>query len=159
MAQVLALLVVVLMGGAAGMLSFSEHVQDHMVLQRAPSKAAVYGTLNATGGSAAVSVTVRSVSGGSAGEAYEVDGKVVGSEWVALLRPTAAGGNYTITARCVKGCTEGNNTATIGDVTFGDVWYCAGQSNMALPLLHTLSRNISFNAIRSGKYRNIRVHQ
>ena len=34
----------------------------------------------------------------------------------------------------------------------------AGQSNMALPLMFTFSRNISRDAILAGKYSNIRIH-
>eukprot|EP00658_Telonema_sp_P-2_P024268 TRINITY_DN19753_c0_g1_i3.p1 TRINITY_DN19753_c0_g1~~TRINITY_DN19753_c0_g1_i3.p1 ORF type:complete len:493 (-),score=82.52 TRINITY_DN19753_c0_g1_i3:240-1718(-) len=40
---------------------------------------------------------------------------------------------------------------------FGDVWYCGGQSNMALPLLHTLSRNKSRDAILAGRYSTMRI--
>lgn len=36
--------------------------------------------------------------------------------------------------------------------------YCAGQSNMALPLLHTYSRNETRDAIQNGKYANMRIH-
>lgn len=36
--------------------------------------------------------------------------------------------------------------------------YCGGQSNMALPLMHTMSRNISRDLILGGKYDNIRIH-
>merc|ERR1719384_329337 len=55
------------------------------------------------------------------------------------------------------GCTN-TSTATLAHVTFGDVWYCAGQSNMALPLQHTFMRNASRDAIEAGKYANIRIH-
>eukprot|EP01059_Diplonema_ambulator_P035412 TRINITY_DN8316_c0_g1_i1.p1 TRINITY_DN8316_c0_g1~~TRINITY_DN8316_c0_g1_i1.p1 ORF type:complete len:603 (+),score=66.30 TRINITY_DN8316_c0_g1_i1:57-1865(+) len=141
-----------LVGYAVGLISFSDHVQDHMVLQQQPAKAAVYGTLD-TAGTPSVSVEV------SGTETYTVAGKVVGSQWVAYLKPSNAGGNYTITVTCTGCGSTGPNTASIQDVTFGDVWYCAGQSNMALPLLHTLSRNISLDAIKAGKYNNIRLHQ
>merc|ERR1712190_454296 len=70
--------------------------------------------------------------------------------WKALLKPAPAGGSYTIKV------SDGTDSATITDVTFGDVWYCAGQSNMALPILHTFSRNISREKALSGKY-NIRI--
>lgn len=54
--------------------------------------------------------------------------------------------------------TNGSTTATITNVTFGDVWYCSGQSNMELPLLHTFHRNQSVKDILAGKYSNIRVY-
>jgi hypothetical protein len=51
--------------------------------------------------------------------------------WKALLKPTAAGGNYTLFAKCT-GCTGSGeySNATITNVTFGDVYHCSGQSNV-----------------------------
>ena len=95
---------------------------------------------------------------------------VLSSPFTAVL-PTKAGGDITITA------ISGAMKATIAHVTFGDgarrpacsrhlnlqphsapdtsrarrtVWYCSGQSNMALPLIHTMSRNKSLAAIAAG---------
>eukprot|EP00756_Hemistasia_phaeocysticola_P044856 Hpha_TRINITY_DN18640_c0_g1::TRINITY_DN18640_c0_g1_i1::g.115738::m.115738/K05970/SIAE; sialate O-acetylesterase len=136
----------------SGLIEFGPHVQDHMVLQRAPSSAAVYGTYN---GSGTPTITAR-VSGSAS---YTVEGKVwAGNEWSVKLKAAQAGGRYTITVDC-DGCTPGNNTVSIEDVTFGDVWYCGGQSNMALPLVHTISRNESLKAIQNGEFNNIRLHQ
>jgi sialate O-acetylesterase len=75
-----------------------------------------------------------------------------GNAWKAKV-PGAAGGDCTITA------TDGKNSATLEHVTYGDVWYCGGQSNMALPVSNTFSRFASEAAIRSGKYANIRIKQ
>jgi len=85
--------------------------------------------------------------------------KVAGeaSTWKALLKPAAAGGSYTITASVQFNATDAL-TASITNVTFGDVWYCGGQSNMALPVGFTMSQNISMDAIKAGKYNNIRLH-
>jgi len=41
--------------------------------------------------------------------------------WKALLRPTAAGGAFTITA------SDGASSAVLRRVTFGDVYFCSGQ--------------------------------
>ena len=51
--------------------------------------------------------------------------------WVAVLKPQKAGGSNTITIS-----TAGpNGTLTLERVTYGDVYYCSGQSNMVrLPL-------------------------
>lgn len=76
--------------------------------------------------------------------------------WKACLAPRASGGDYTISATCT-GCTN-TTPAVLEHVTFGDVWYCAGQSNMALPVVHTYSRNESRDAILAGKLDNIRIH-
>ena len=106
---------------------------SHMVLQQAPAKSAVYGTVGP--GGVAVSVTVAGANDeGLEVTPYTVHAAVAGGQWKAMLRPTPAGGSYTITARCT-GCRNATS-ATIDDVTFGDLWYCAGQSNVrAMPIL------------------------
>ena len=53
------------------------------------------------------------------------------STWKAFLKPSPAGGNFTITAVCT-GCYEDTKSpfasVNISDVTFGDVWHCSGQT-------------------------------
>eukprot|EP00729_Bicosta_minor_P014162 gene14162-23573_t len=130
-------------------LAFAKSFGNHMVLQQSPAIAAVYGSLpNIT--SPSTDPVMVHVSGGS--NDYTVTAIKSGAEWKAMLKPTTAGGSYKITV------TMGTNfTANITDATFGDVWYCGGQSNMALPVMHTLSQNISIDAIKAGKYNNIRL--
>ena len=48
-------------------------------------------------------------------------------EWRVLLPASRAGGPYTIEI-------QASNHITISDVMVGDVWICAGQSNMELPV-------------------------
>ena len=79
---------------------------------------------------------------------------MIPNTWKAFLRPTQAGGDYTITARC-NGCTN-VTVVTLTHVTFGDMWYCSGQSNMWLPVFYTFSRNQTVADIAAGKYSNIR---
>ncbi len=43
--------------------------------------------------------------------------------WFVMLKPSKAGGPYTLEI-------SGSNRLTINDVLIGDVWLCAGQSNM-----------------------------
>lgn len=129
-------------------LSFAPVFGDYVVLQQAPAQAAIFGDVN---DSSLTSVTVK---------VEDVDGKVMlskeasvhGGHWKVLLPPQKAGGDWSISA------TAGKNSIVLKHVTFGDVWYCSGQSNMALQLHYTMSRNISFNAIKAGKYSNIRIH-
>jgi sialate O-acetylesterase len=45
--------------------------------------------------------------------------------WKVSLPPMKAGGPYTMEVK-------GNNTITINNILFGDVWFCSGQSNMVL---------------------------
>jgi len=56
-------------------------------------------------------------------EYYTVTDK--SGNWQIILPEQKAGGPYSITI-------QGNNTKTINDVLFGDVWVCSGQSNMEL---------------------------
>jgi len=79
------------------------------------------------------------------------------ASWKALLPPQPAGGNYTVTAVCT-GCSPlGPSTISISNVAFGDVWYCTGQSNMWLPVLHTYWRNETARNISLGTYANLRL--
>lgn len=98
---------------------------DYMVLQQAPAKAVIYGMLNASDTSRAVSVTVSSASsesdGGPAEASYTVQATVTGDHWKALLHPTTKGGDYSVTVAA------GTNTLHLQHVTFGDVFYCSGQ--------------------------------
>eukprot|EP01052_Picozoa_sp_SAG31_P017618 SAG31_NODE_1213_length_9359_cov_4.298164_13_plen_206_part_00 len=115
--------------------SFGPAFGTNMVLQQQPAKAAVYGYLGAGGTSVKVTVS----SGGK--DLYSIDADLqttlhqpFGTEygvktfnhynrsvpaWKALLKPTSAGGDYTITATCV-GCSV-NATQIISSVAFGDV--------------------------------------
>jgi hypothetical protein len=158
-------------------MSFLATLGDNMVLQRAPAKAAVYGIYGPEGApkDAKITVTVVPKDGGAS---YTVDAEVntvhtaasdpnyVGctdcpppyATWKAFLRPTAAGGDYTINANCT-GCGGDPKfwSASITNVTFGDVWHCSGQSNMWLPLGNSFSRNKTLDAILTGgKYHNMR---
>lgn len=85
-----------------------------MVLQQGPSQSAVYGTV--IGNTTNVSVTVSDETGAS----YSVAAVVSNGMWKALLRPAAAGGNYSIVATAF--CVTENASTTIEGVTFGDVW-------------------------------------
>ena len=148
---------------------FSPVFGDWMVLQQAPAAAAVYGPLptDATGVTVTVSDgkssydVVAKVGKDATHQPYGyVDPKtgaqlpVVANTWKAILHPTAAGGDVIITAKCT-GCTNGTNMS-LNHVTFGDVWYCTGQSNMWLPVQYTFSRNQTVEDIAAGKYTNIR---
>jgi Carbohydrate esterase, sialic acid-specific acetylesterase len=76
--------------------------------------------------------------------------------WKFLLPPQRPGGNYTITATCMAG-KDMHSTSVITNVTFGDVWYCSGQSNMWLPLKFTFHKNLTAKALLQGQYSNIRL--
>jgi hypothetical protein len=107
--------------------SFNASFGNDMVLQQAPAKACVNGMMGA--GGTGVTLTVATASGAS----YTVEAALRDSigaftPWKACLAPQSAGGGdeFTLTATC-HGCTEGNATATLSRVLFGEVWYCGGQ--------------------------------
>jgi hypothetical protein len=157
---------------------------DNMVLQMAPAMSAVYGYLDSP---SATGVTVTVFSDGNPLYSVEATlnsttqpfGNGWGARpcpksvcppydmatftpfdfplptWKALLRPETSGGNYTIVAQCT-GCNSTSNL-TLNNVIFGDVYMCAGQSNMMLWVSHSFSRNESAMNISNGKYANIRV--
>jgi hypothetical protein len=160
---------------------------DNMVLQQGPAKAAVYGYLDVPAASVRVTVLHNGVALYSVNATLNATQQPFGAgwgvrpcskadcppydmatftpfayplpTWKALLQPMAAGENYTITAVCT-GCGNASAPAralTLSNVAFGDVWFCSGQSNMWLPVLHTFDRNDTARNISAGKYANIRV--
>lgn len=77
-------------------------------------------------------------------------------DWKILLNEAMPnGGNYTLSLECPD-CASPDSMDTLYNVTFGDVYYCAGQSNMELDMHFTFSRNQTYDAINEGKYSNIR---
>lgn len=64
----------------------------------------------------------------------EIDGRYFSGRtddkgrWMAQIPPLPAGGPYTMTVRC------GEESVTVRDILSGEVWLCAGQSNMEWPL-------------------------
>jgi sialate O-acetylesterase len=144
---------------ASAGICFSENLGSNMVLQQAPAKACVFGLLGTGHHGATIKLSSSSLTVADVVVAAEV---TAGVRWKACLAPQKAGGEYTITATTVTADAPINKepaaSASIDHVTFGDVFYCSGQSNMALPLLHSYSRNETRDAILAGKYQNLRIH-
>ncbi len=87
---------------------------DNMVIQR-ETEAPVWGWADA-----GEQVTVSGSWGAKASSTADANGK-----WMVKLQTPEAGGPYDLTFK-------GNNTVVRKDVLSGDVWLCAGQSNMQL---------------------------
>ena len=156
-------------------LLFSAGFDSDMVLQRAPAKAAVYGLMVAAtaGADASVAITV-STPGGSSytvpaviapAPTYHAAAANYSASWKAYLQPAPAGGEYTITAVCT-GCNVGTGAAgaartssSILRVTFGDVYFCSGQSNMALPNVHSYSAKLLQAQMQRGMFSKLRCFQ
>eukprot|EP00418_Pyrodinium_bahamense_P085379 CAMPEP_0179051066 /NCGR_PEP_ID=MMETSP0796-20121207/21055_1 /TAXON_ID=73915 /ORGANISM="Pyrodinium bahamense, Strain pbaha01" /LENGTH=532 /DNA_ID=CAMNT_0020747599 /DNA_START=60 /DNA_END=1658 /DNA_ORIENTATION=- len=98
--------------------SLSRTLGDHMILQRAPLSAVVWGF--APPGTV-VTATFRGLEHTCTAGSDAV--------WRVRLPPTVAGGPYTIHFLASTG-----ETALLSDVLFGDVYLCGGQSNMQFSL-------------------------
>ena len=106
---------------------FSEMFQDHAVLQR-DRAVPLWG--EALPGEELT--LVLSDSGGVHDEVHAVSDS--SGHWRAQLRPEQAGGPFRLTAG-----TRGGNKQSLGDILFGDVWLCSGQSNMEFPVAGSLN--------------------
>ncbi|XP_018554421.1 sialate O-acetylesterase [Lates calcarifer] len=99
-----------------GNLRFASYFGDHMVLQKSPERAVLWG-YGPEGGQVTVSL-----SGPTQQNTAPVT--VTKGIWRITLDPVKAGGPYIVIAEI-----EGS-TAILTDVLFGDIWLCGGQSNM-----------------------------
>lgn len=109
---------------------------SHMVLQRGTA-IAVFGTAAAN---EAVSVAFNG---------QTASGKADGSgSWKISLPAMTAGGPYTMTIK-------GTNTLTYTDVMVGEVWHCAGQSNMDTRMSYSEYPNLA-DSIKTANYPKLR---
>jgi hypothetical protein len=156
-------------------IQFSAGFSNGAVLQRGDVGIAVYGF---AAEDAAVKVTV---SGGGAAD-YTVDALLSkwvddsgcnasacpdprtrpmpahgGYVWRAQLRAQPkAGGDYSIS---VSSPAAVNETITVANLTYGDVYFCSGQSNMDLELYFTFSVDELKAQMQAGKYSNLRTFE
>lgn len=72
--------------------------------------------------------------------------------WSVLLDPMSAGGPYTMTVK-------GTNTVTITDVYIGEVWQCAGQSNMDTRVSYYPHYSSIMNSTNLPKLRFLTIRQ
>lgn len=132
-------------------LTFTVHAQlripavftDNMVLQQ-KTKAPVWGWAKA-----GQSVTVKgSWNGRPVATRADKNGK-----WKVFVETPAAGGPYRLSIEATK-------TVTLNNVMIGEVWLCAGQSNMEMPVKGFKGQPIigSNDAILFSKNNNIRLY-
>ena len=98
-----------------GTFKLSATLQHHMVLQRAPASAMVWGFATA-GTTVTTTFAGKSITSKAGSDTV----------WRAKLPPTPA--SATPTTLSFKA--SSGETATLDDVLFGDVYMCGGQSNM-----------------------------
>lgn len=95
------------------------HITSHMVLQRAPQHASIHGAADA---GAVISLSID-------GGLPQLTTASQTSEFVFELEPQPAGGPH----RLVLLNHKTQEAVTLGDVMFGDVFLCSGQSNSICP--------------------------
>ncbi|NXS72882.1 SIAE acetylesterase, partial [Pandion haliaetus] len=124
---------------------FASYYGDHMVLQKEPAGAVVWGY-----GEPGAAVTV-ALSGDGGLIVMKKAAQVKGPSgmWTTVLDPMDQGGPYTLTAR------QGSENVTLQDVYFGDVWLCSGQSNMAMTVLQIA--NASRELAAATRYPYVRI--
>ncbi|MCJ8733554.1 hypothetical protein PDJAM_G00224870 [Pangasius djambal] len=122
---------------------FASYYGQHMVLQRAPEKAVVWG-YGTTG--AEVQISLAGPQNEQVNSVPVLDGI-----WKVILDPVQVGGPYNLTA------TQRGSKIVLTDVLFGDVWLCGGQSNMAFTLGQVY--NASEELAMATKFPNVRVFQ
>ncbi|XP_072014238.1 sialate O-acetylesterase-like [Amphiura filiformis] len=122
---------------------------DHMVLQREPHGAVLWGY---TDPGFSVNVTFKGVNHASKGMPGAFGPNV--GVWKVVLPPQPAGGPFTINITCFDG--HGNRSSVqLQDILFGDVWICSGQSNMAMTVRQAMNSTAELAA--SVHYPNVRV--
>ncbi|XP_031717101.1 sialate O-acetylesterase isoform X2 [Anarrhichthys ocellatus] len=124
-----------------GALRFASYYGDHMVLQKSPESAVLWGY-----GPEGAQVTV-TLSGPSQQKKSLVN--VAKGIWRVTLDPVEAGGPYNLTA------VVQSSTAALTDVLFGDIWLCGGQSNMWLQTSKIF--NASEELDLAAKYPHVRT--
>ncbi|XP_072248958.1 sialate O-acetylesterase isoform X5 [Leuresthes tenuis] len=127
--------------GCDGNLRFASYYGDHMVLQKSPQRAVLWGYFGSEG--AHVTVSLSGPINQKTSSAAVTEGI-----WKVTLNPVDAGGPYTVTAA------SDNSTVNLTDVMFGDIWLCGGQSNMYFPTSQIF--NASEELSLSPKYPHVR---
>ncbi|NXM01784.1 SIAE acetylesterase, partial [Tyrannus savana] len=124
---------------------FASSYGDHMVLQREPAGAVLWGH----GEPGAVVTVTLSGAGGLVIMKKTAPVKGPSGTWTAVLDPMDQGGPYTLIAE------QGSENVTLWDIYFGDVWLCSGQSNMAMTVLQVA--NASQELAAAAHYPYVRV--
>ncbi|KAK2176658.1 hypothetical protein NP493_649g01057 [Ridgeia piscesae] len=111
-------------------LQFASYYSDHMVLQRAPSRAVLWGYSSITDDNITITLQLKadSVNTVYKTSVHATDGNPV---WRVVLDPVSDPGPFVITVTIDN---QPGSTLQLTDVLFGDVWMCAGQSNMQYPV-------------------------
>jgi sialate O-acetylesterase len=129
---------------------FANYIQDHMVLQRAPQRAIVWGfgvasTLTILTMNDKIYTTM------SRSEPANAQNESI---WSVTLDPVSEEGPFDVhvSQPLANGTVV---TITLHDVLFGDVWICSGQSNMEMAVIDIF--NGTEEIANAGNYPKIRL--
>ncbi|XP_072342970.1 sialate O-acetylesterase [Scyliorhinus torazame] len=134
---------------------FGSYYASHMVLQKEPAGAVVWG-YGAVGGIINVtvwredSIFIQKVTAVNEDLALGVTGV-----WKVSLDPVAPGGPFLIIAE--QKFARGVDRIFLKDVYFGDIWLCGGQSNMQMTVLQIINASEELSA--ASDYPFIRLFQ
>jgi sialate O-acetylesterase len=129
---------------------FANTLGSHMVLQRAPQRAIVWGFSDP---SILTTLTINDKVYTTISQTEIVNEKGE-SIWSVTLDPVEDEGPFDI--HVSQPLTNGTLvTITLNDVLFGDVWLCSGQSNMEMTVIEIF--NGSEEIANAGNYPKIRV--
>lgn len=103
--------------GASAVFSIADVFADNMVIQ-ADKPLKIWGKAPTK---SEIEINLENIRGGVVNQTVKVN---EGSDWEAELGSFSAGGNYRLTVSC------GREVKVYSNITFGDVWLLAGQSNM-----------------------------
>ena len=133
-----------------GLPRFANYLQDHMVLQRAPQRAVVWG-FGDPGKVTNLRLDNKIYTTISRNEATNDLGESI---WSVTLDPVSEEGPFDI--HVSQPLANGTLvTIVLYDVLFGDVWICSGQSNMQMAVSDIFNATEEIN--NAGNYPKIRV--
>ncbi|XP_058400902.1 sialate O-acetylesterase isoform X1 [Diceros bicornis minor] len=127
---------------------FASYVHNHMVLQKEPAGAVIWGY-----GISGATVTVTLCQDQETIMKKETSVKAHSNSWMVILDPMKPGGSYEVMAQQTLG--RMNFTLRVHDVLFGDVWLCSGQSNMQMTVSQIF--NATSELSNTAAYQSVRI--
>ncbi|CAG5130233.1 unnamed protein product, partial [Candidula unifasciata] len=128
--------------------AFAKHFQNNMVLQKAPARANIYGFSSAIGQKVIAQMRTPSRQYYYSTTVQQGQSPDIGV-WSFSLDPIDANVTVSISVQSELG------GLTIGNVIFGDVWLCSGQSNMEFTVIQMLQAKQEIAEAKN--YPNVRL--
>ncbi|XP_057307116.1 sialate O-acetylesterase-like [Hydractinia symbiolongicarpus] len=125
---------------------FANHYENHMVLQREPNQALLWG-YGETGSLVVLTVAGRTYA------ARVGSGNANKNIWIIKLLPEKPGGPFDLNAWSKVNGERVN--ITLNDVMFGDVWFCSGQSNMGFTV--SMADDSALEIAEADNYPQVRI--